>query len=926
MSSAQSKQLSLENALAILADVLSSVCPEELGESLTRTLRQLTGARCVLLLSHQEDWEADSRVYATPTDGERMFSSRELRLLCPLRQAAALPCKVADVPDDHPLRPILKRAGVTTLHQYPLTATGEHVGSVIIIDPPQAAGTDEVLGFLEHLLPLCALALRSLLCNERVVAQSRELAEYAEKLERDVADRSTETLDLRNRFAMLFDKAPVPLSYLDKNGRILEINESFTSTFGYTLDDMSCQETFWQAVYPDPQYRATSLVNWLRAMRRAIRSEAEVASIEHEVTCKNGQVRTVMVSGTAFGDHLLATYYDVTDQNIAIKALRRSEERFRQVAEQTREWIWEVDADGLFTYVSIAVQSILGYLPEEIVGQKYFYDLFCAEDRERLKTLTFEAFLNGESFTAFELRNLHRDGREIWLSASGSPFFDEAGLLDGYRGSYVDITESKQMDAERERLLQAIEQAGETVVITDIEGVVQYVNPAFERITGYSRGEILGKNINLIRGNDQDEDYYRDMWETISSGKVWRGKFINRRKKGTLYHEEATIAPIRDAAGLIVGFVSTKIDVTERIQADAERERLLQAIEQAGETIVITDPQGVVQYANPAFERVTGYARDEIVGTNMRTISSGVHDQAFYAELWDTISNGQVWQGQFVNRRKDGSLYNEEANIAPVRDAEGRIVNYVATKLDITERKKAETALLQKNAEMERFTYTVSHDLKSPLVTIKGFLGVLAEDLKRGDQEAIATDMTFIGDAADHMNNLLNELLQLSRIGRVVNPPEECRFRELIDDALFMAAGIINERSVEVSVDVAEVVLYADRRRISEAILNLVENAVKYMGPQPAPKIAFSTEKRDGSWVFCVQDNGIGVDPKYHEKIFGLFEKLAHDSKGTGIGLAIVKSIIELYDGRVWVESEGAGKGSCFCFTLPAAVKPKGVV
>lgn len=800
MSSQQDNSLSLEKILAVLTDLLASVSPEELGESLTQTLRELTGARSVLLLSHQEDWESGSRVYAAPSASAQLFSAEELRLLCPLRRVVAPPRKVTDLPADDALRAALERAGVVCLHQSMLSVAGDHLGSLVILDPPQTVAVEDVLVQLDRLMPLCTLALRNLLCTQRIIEQSRVLADYSEELEAQVKKRSASAEEYRGRSEMLFDKAPVPLCYIDRHGKILEINESFTAHFGYTAEDVSATETFWQSVYPDPHSRAMILATWLRSMRRAIRTGSDIAAVEHTVTCKNGRVRRVITAGNAFGDHFLASYLDVTEQLKINAALRQSEERFFQVAEHAHEWIWEINVNGLFTYASPAVEAILGYKPDEIVGKKYFYDLFRPEERERLKSTIFEIFLNGATFNDFESRSLHRDGREVWLLTSGAPFFDEAGLMVGYRGSKIDITERKLMDTERERLLMAIEQAGETMVITDVAGVVEYVNPAFERVTGYARGEILGQNINLMQ--------------------------------------------------------------------------------------------------------------------------SGLHDDTFYSELWQTISSGEVWRGQFVNRRKDGSLYDEEASIAPVRDATGRIVNYVATKLDVTERKKADAALRQKNSEMERFVYTVSHDLKSPLVTIKGFLGVLEEDLVRGDAEAIASDMAFISDAASHMARLLDELLELSRIGRVVNPPAEIEFRELVDETLTLVAGAISAAQVEVVIGDVDVTLYADRPRLLEVLQNLVENAVKYRGNQPAPRITISAEKRSGEWVFCVRDNGLGVAPKYQTKIFGLFEKLDASSEGTGVGLALVSRIIEFYEGRIWVESEGEGQGSCFCFTLPRAMQP----
>lgn len=239
---------------------------------------------------------------------------------------------------------------------------------------------------------------------------------------------------------------------------------------------------------------------------------------------------------------------------------------------------------------------------------------------------------------------------------------------------------------------------------------------------------------------------------------------------------------------------------------------------------------------------------------------------------------------------------------------------------EIEERKEALAALDAKNAEMERFLYTVSHDLRSPVVTIKGFLGLLDSDLQAGNEAAVANDKKYIHLATDRIRTLLDDLLEFSRIGRVVNPQAECTFHELASEALAMVGGAVTSRKVEVTIEQADIRFYGDRSRLLEIWQNLLENAVKYMGEQSAPRIEVGVEQRDRELVFFVRDNGIGINPQYAEKIFGLFEKLDAESEGSGLGLALVARIVKLNQGRIWVESAGIGAGSCFCFTLPGAV------
>jgi signal transduction histidine kinase len=224
--------------------------------------------------------------------------------------------------------------------------------------------------------------------------------------------------------------------------------------------------------------------------------------------------------------------------------------------------------------------------------------------------------------------------------------------------------------------------------------------------------------------------------------------------------------------------------------------------------------------------------------------------------------------------------------------------------------------LNEQNAEMERLTYTVSHDLRSPLVTIKGFLGMLAKDIENNQSERVHRDFERISNATDQMQALLSDLLEFSRIGRIVNPPEEIDLVLLTREVLFALESQIRSHNIQVHIYNLPH-LYADRVRMREVMQNLLENAARYMGEQQTPVIEVGMREQGDQPVIFVKDNGIGIDPKYHTRIFGLFEKLDPSIEGTGIGLAIVKRIVELHGGQIWVESEGLGKGSIFCFTIP---------
>lgn len=249
--------------------------------------------------------------------------------------------------------------------------------------------------------------------------------------------------------------------------------------------------------------------------------------------------------------------------------------------------------------------------------------------------------------------------------------------------------------------------------------------------------------------------------------------------------------------------------------------------------------------------------------------------------------------------------------------------NNLRLKRELLERKKIEEQreelireLEERNAELTQFTYTVSHDLKSPLVTIKGFLGYLETDAVSGNFDRLKSDIGRIADAVGKMQNLLNDILELSRIGRLINPLENAPFGEIVQDAMKLVPERFDGRLVVFSLQKKLPIVHVDRPRMVVALQNLMDNAIKFMGDQPEPRLEIGQRgEEDGKPVFFVKDNGIGISPEHHERVFGLFNRLNPDINGTGVGLSLVKRIIEFHNGRIWVESE-LGKGSTFLFTL----------
>jgi signal transduction histidine kinase len=221
------------------------------------------------------------------------------------------------------------------------------------------------------------------------------------------------------------------------------------------------------------------------------------------------------------------------------------------------------------------------------------------------------------------------------------------------------------------------------------------------------------------------------------------------------------------------------------------------------------------------------------------------------------------------------------------------------------------------NADIERFTYTAFHDLRTPLVTVKGYLGLLKSDLEASRLEEVKQDIWRIEKAVNKMEELFSDLLELSRIGRVIRPLEDVNLSQLTQEVLQTLDRLIRTKAITVRVSPDLPSVYGDRIRLRAVLENLIENAAKYTDGQPTPLIEIGTRVQEGQQIIFVKDNGQGIDPRYHNRIFNLFEQLDPSMEGTGIGLALVKRIIEVHGGRIWVESEGQGQGSTFCFTIP---------
>lgn len=369
---------------------------------------------------------------------------------------------------------------------------------------------------------------------------------------------------------------------------------------------------------------------------------------------------------------------------------------------------------------------------------------------------------------------------------------------------------------------------------------------------------------------------------------------------------------------------------TELSFLNQNEDKFKNVVEGSPNGFVLIDSKGIITLVNKKTESIFGYTRDELLGQKVEILIPKVHrhnhehyrDEFFEKPVARAMGAGRDLFGQ----HKDGSQIPVEIGLNPMPSPEG--ISILASIIDITKRKQDEAALKEseqeikkKNEELTRFIYTVSHDLKSPLVTIKAFIAYLADDVQKGDKEAQSRDIKYINNAADKMGSLLDELLELSKIGRKEDPKTEIPMKYIAQSAVDLVAGRIAHRKVKVEITGPDVMLYGHQPRLLQLYQNLVDNSVKFFGDQPEPVIEIGSfpDPDKNEVVLFVRDNGSGIDSKYHDKVFGLFEKLDADAEGTGIGLALVKRIVEVHGGSICFASEGKGKGTTFYFTIDKA-------
>ncbi len=370
--------------------------------------------------------------------------------------------------------------------------------------------------------------------------------------------------------------------------------------------------------------------------------------------------------------------------------------------------VWRSGVDGRCDYFNRAWLDFTGRTQEQESGDGWAEGVH-PDDRDRCLKIYREAFGKREPFE-MEYRLRRRDGAYCWLADNGAPYADKDGNFAGYLGACHDITQRKESEEGVRILSLAMEEIASSVLITDRQGTIEYVNSAFTRTTGYSAAEAVGRNPSLLKSGHTPPEQYRQMWETLLAGREWRGEILNRKKDGPLFWESAVISAVKGAGGDIAHFVAVLEDITARKHTEMQMHLLSSTIEQAGDSVMIADSQSIIEYVNPAFVALSGYSEEEAIGRKSGLLSSGLMSAGFYKEMWGKLLAGEVFRGELINRKKNGELYYEDKTITPIRNARGEVGYYVSTGRDVSERKNYVTQL-ERQANYDTLTELPNRNL-----------------------------------------------------------------------------------------------------------------------------------------------------------------------------------------------------------------------
>ncbi len=632
----------------------------------------------------------------------------------------------------------------------------------------------------------------------------------------------------------------------------------------------------------------------------------------------------------------------------AEESLKESEEKYRIVADWTYAWEYWIGADENIVYMSPSVEKITGYKVEKFVNDPtLLYKIIFADDLEIWNKHKNDKhnLKNSNEHLEIEFRIVTKNGDIRWIEHICRKIFNNEGKYIGLRASNRDITENKTALNEIRKLFTAIKQSPLSTIITDINGKMEYVNPKCIEVTGYKKEELIGCTPRIFRAGLTTKEKYKEMWETIKSGEVWKGELLNKRKNGDMFWEAVIISPIINSEGEMTNYLAVREDITERKKLEQElkeyrehledivkkrttelrqsEERFRALAENSEDTIMRFNRKLQHLYVNPVVEKQTGIKAEEFIGKTHKDL--GFPEDLVL--LWEP-----ALENVFENKGKNRIEFELPNGIwidwiiIPEFDEDGKVNTVVTSGRDITELKEYEEKIneaLQKEKELHqlksKFISAASHQFRTPLASILSSAQMIKRYANKWNEEKLNEHHERIHESIKNLTQLMDEVLLIgkSEEGKDSLKPEEADIEELFNKFIEEVKPLLNEKQeINYKNRAGKKYMKLDKKALHQIMNNLLSNAVKYT-PEGG-KIKIETDLEDGKLKIIVEDEGIGIPKEEIKYIFDSFYRTANavNFPGTGLGLNIVKRIVDLYKGTIDVAC-GLSKGTKFTVKLP---------
>ena len=604
-----------------------------------------------------------------------------------------------------------------------------------------------------------------------------------------------------------------------------------------------------------------------------------------------------------------------------VKKIEDSEEKYRLLIENQTDLIVKTDLEGRFLFANLAYCQLFDQIEEELLGNSYI-PLVHEDDKPLVESAVASLFV--PPFTCSYKERAKTKFGWRWLEWDAKSVFDESNNIIALIGTGRDITERKfaedKLKVSEEKYRMLVENTHALLFSTDTRGRFTYLNEAAADTLGYIPEKILGRfYLQFVHPDDRQQVHYLFKQQLTHALPDHFIEFRFNRSNGQVGWLRFLVNPIilNDE---VIGLSGVALNITESKLAEEELTKLKRAIEQSSISVIITDSNGLIEYVNPYFTKLTGYSFEEVKGKNPRFLKSGYHSINFYKELWQNITSGRDWQGEMLNTKKNGITYWENIVISPIVNKSGSITNFVAIQEDITEKKKLVEDLIaakDKAEEMNKvkslFFANMSHELRTPMIGILGNAELLGMEVE--NQEHMKMINT-IRKSAFRLHETLNSILDISKIEvegvqKIIKTVE---LNSVVEEclALFKAAATEKGLLLNFEKKVNRILLHTDDNLLTKILNNLINNAIKYTS---TGSITVKTDFHDNKAVISVKDTGIGISPENIQLIFEPFrqtsEGYSRQYEGTGLGLTITKRFVEVLGGTIKVESK-KGEGSVF--------------